>query len=157
MRQFRTFRVGLEESGADGINRFLRNVRVIAIDKKFVEVSEGSFWVFLVEYEVAQDNAHGRRERVDYEQVMSGSKLELFNRLRKLRHEFSIRDAVPAYAVFTNEMAERMLEIKELTLVNLQTIEGFGKARAEKYGAQILQVLLEGQGHADAVGADLHK
>jgi len=151
MRQFRTFRVGLEESGADAFNRFLRNVRTISVDKKFVEDGEGSFWVFLVEYEVAQENASGRRERVDYEQVLSGSKLILFNQLRKLRADFAKKESVPAYVVFTNEMIELMVNLEKPTQKTLFEIPGFGKAKAERYGAQVLALLLEQHEQADTV------
>jgi superfamily II DNA helicase RecQ len=142
MRQFRTFRVGLEESGTDSFNRFLRNVRALSVDKKFVESGEGSFWVFLVEYEVAQENASGRKERVDYKEVLPPEQFLRFDNLRKLRQDLAKAAGVPAYSVFTNEMAEAMVKIPEPNITRLKEIAGFGDQKAESYGAKILSCLL---------------
>ena len=43
------------------------------------------------------------KEKVDYKLVLSEADFSLFSRLREIRKQIAIADAVPAYAVFTDE------------------------------------------------------
>jgi len=67
---------GLEQA-EDEINRFLRSVRVVNIQREFVPQGENSFWCMVVEYLVqgASDadgrNGKNNKARIDYKEVLS--------------------------------------------------------------------------------------
>jgi hypothetical protein len=45
----------------------------------------------------------GGRSQVDYKEILSSSEFTVFSELRRIRKEISQTEAVPAYAIFTNE------------------------------------------------------
>ena len=51
------------------------------------------------------------------------------------------------YAVCTNEQLAEMAKARAATLADLKKIDGFGDAKAEKYGEAFLAAIREGSGH----------
>ena len=66
----------------------------------------------------------------------------LFNALREWRMERSKDEGVPPYIVCTNKQFASMISAKPSSLAQLNEIEGFGKKRLEKYGKDILEILV---------------
>lgn len=83
------------------------------------------------------------RNRVDYKEVLSESEFALFAKLRDLRKEISLAEAVPVYTVFTNEQLASMVQQHAQTKSDLEKITGVGDARIEKYGARFLAAIGE--------------
>ncbi|OQC01933.1 MAG: ATP-dependent DNA helicase RecQ [Candidatus Hydrogenedentes bacterium ADurb.Bin101] len=65
----------------------------------------------------------------------------MYSRLRERRRELAEQEAVPVYAVCTNEQLAEMAKRRVSTPGGLQEIEGFGEAKAAKYAAGLLEVL----------------
>jgi hypothetical protein len=67
------------------VNRFLRSVRVVHLQREFVPQGDNSFWSLAVEY--LADGAPGprRRARIDYKAVLSPEAFGIFATLREWR------------------------------------------------------------------------
>lgn len=86
LRFFRVPAVGGPELEAD-LNRFLRSVRPLTVDRQFVAAGAHSFWSLCVEYlaspKVRAEQAG--RERVDYKAELTPEAFAVFARLREAR------------------------------------------------------------------------
>jgi superfamily II DNA helicase RecQ len=85
---------------------------------------------------------------VDYKEVLNEADFAVFSRLRDLRKVIAEKEAVPAYAIFTNEQLAAMVTGKVESLTEMGKIDGIGAARIEKYGAAFLKALTEKGGAA---------
>jgi superfamily II DNA helicase RecQ len=135
----------------DALNQLLQGGRIASVRKEFVANGEDSFWAFCVEYlEPATGGPKGRTgtaPKVDYKERLSAEDFAVFAKLRELRKELAEKEAVPAYAIFTNEQLAAMVTGKVSSLSDLGKIDGVGDARQDKYGRAFLD-LLAGKGAA---------
>ena len=83
------------------------------------------------------------RERVDYKEVLSADEFRVFSLLRDVRKTASQQAGIPLYSVFTNEQLARMVQERMQTKADLQTIDGVGQARIDKFGDAFVAVLRE--------------
>lgn len=83
----------------------------------------------------------GKSRRVDYKEVLSEEDFALFAKLREERKKLAAAEAVPVYAVCINEQMAEMAKNKPLTAAALKEINGFGEAKAGKYGEAFLNGL----------------
>ena len=74
---------------------------------------------------------------------MSPQDTRLFNALKEKRMEIAASIGIPAYCVATNKTLINMVEMKPLTIEQLQTVFGFGPAKIRAYGDPLLRVVLE--------------
>jgi superfamily II DNA helicase RecQ len=138
------------EDGVGEVNRFLRAVRVLSVEKHLVGADPGAFWAICVQYldRLGEGNRGGAgdrlRPKVDYKEILSEADFSVFARLRDLRKAMAEREAVPPYSIFTNEQLASMVTQKAESLAALGQIEGIGAARLEKYGAFFLEALKTG-------------
>jgi len=130
------------------INSFLSRHRIVSMDRRWVEQGSSSFWAICVDH-IPHGGGDGRRgavfgrNRVDYKQVLSPDEFVVFSRLRDLRKEIAQIEAVPVYAVFTNEQLAQAVQQRCRSAADLQQIDGIGAARIEKYAPQMLVILGE--------------
>lgn len=133
------------QEAEEELNGFLARHRVVGIDRRWVDLGTSSFWAVCVDHLVAGPDARRGasfgRNRVDYKQVLSPTEFAAFSRLRELRKEIAQADAVPVYAVLTNEQLALIVQQRCRTAADLGRIEGVGDARVEKYGGRILEIL----------------
>jgi len=154
--QYRCFSIGArgEPEAEEAFNRFLRSVRVLSVEREFVTDGPASFWSFCVAYLDSPKVAgrQGKPPRVDYREVLSAADFAVFARLREVRKTLAEAEAVPAYAVCTNEQLAAMATACPQSLSALRRIEGIGEAKAAKYGEHFLAVLREGRDDGEAGG-----
>lgn len=67
--------------------------------------------------------------------------IELFEMLRELRNQIADENDLIHYQIFTQKALYEICEKLPVTKKQLLEINGFGKIRVEKYGAQILEVI----------------
>ena len=141
--QYKTYIVGIEDQVMEAeLNRFLRSVRVLQVQKEFVDIGTQSFWSFCVEYiESSAVTAKNVRSKVDYKEVLSPKDFELFSSLRELRKALATEEAIPVYAVCTNAQLAEMASHSPKTLQEFKKIEGLGSAKVEKYGEKFVEFL----------------
>jgi superfamily II DNA helicase RecQ len=114
------------------------------VRKEFVPNGEDSFWAFCIEYldgSVGSEKSRSSGPKVDYKEVLSEADFAVFAKLRDLRKAISEKEAIPAYAIFTNEQLAAMVTEKVDRLSALGKINGVGTARIEKYGAAFVAML----------------
>jgi len=149
--QYKFFIIPIKDLDAaeESFNRFLRTVRLLSTDRKFVENGENSFWALSVEYldsqksEGSTGKGAGRFKKIDYREILSPEDFALYAKLRDWRKSTGEKESVPLYTIFTNEQLAKMAQQKIKTLAELGALTGIGVARVDKYGSNILAVIQE--------------
>lgn len=129
------------------MNRVLASERIVFTERNFVADGANSFWAICIGTEgrdVSTKGSGKSQEKVDYREVLSPEDFASYVRLRDLRKQISQRDAVPPYAVFTNDQLATMVQQKVASKTALGQIEGIGPARVEKYADVFLNELRAG-------------
>ncbi len=147
--QYKLFTINIydHQAAEEELNRFLRSVRVLAIQKELVVQGERVCWAFAVEYleDVAVTAAFGSakdgRKRIDYRELLPPEDFAIFARLREWRKEVADREAVPVYTVFTNEQLARIAGERVMTIAALSALDGVGEARLSKYGEAVVALV----------------
>jgi superfamily II DNA helicase RecQ len=145
------------EQSEEELNSFLRSHRVLAIDRRWVDQGENSFWAICIDYLDAPNRKEGGgtassagRNRVDYRQILSPEQFTQFVALRDLRKEIAGEDSVPVYAVMTNEQLAQVVQREVTDKSALLAIPGLGEAKVEKYGQRVLDFLKQDGATSDA-------
>lgn len=146
--QYRLFTIPAydPEIELEELNRFLRSVKVLQVDRQFQ--AEDRVWQMLVGYQdsnsVKSTTGRGNRKkpRIDYREVLEPDQFVIFDRLRRWRKEQAGVENIPAYAIFTNEQLAALSSLNEFTLSSIGTVDGIGAARLEKYGDAVLELCL---------------
>ncbi len=73
---------------------------------------------------------------------------ELFERLRDWRLQRAKADDVPAFVVFTDATLQLLAELRPGSADDLLRVNGIGRAKLERYGEDVLEVLQEFLGNA---------
>lgn len=144
------FHIGTRDAEAmeAELNSFLSRHRIVTIERRFVDCGLDSFWALCVDYlhgepsAGASHGAPGRADRkVDYKEVLNPEQFEIFAKLRDLRKQLAEQEAVPVYAVFTNEQLAEMVRQNVKDLSGLRKIQGIGEAKVEKFAAPFLALI----------------
>lgn len=153
MAQYNTFFIPHGDGGGqqEALNGFIRAHRVMAVEK--CVFPEG--WAFCVEWLDGPVNggasatpfAAYQREKIDYMKVLPPEVFARFSELRKRRKAIADADGVKPFVVMTDAQLAKVAEIEKPTMADLKKVDGFGEAKAEKYGARLLE---RGDGVADA-------
>ena len=144
--QLKVFTITIHDAGAalEEVNTFLRAHRVLSVERHFVQDGANSVLAICVSYlgGASQPMAAGsKRPKIDYREVLSEADYAVYAKLRNLRKELAEREAVPAYALFTNDQLAEMVQRRVRSLTAMKEIEGVGDAKIEKYGASFLALL----------------
>jgi superfamily II DNA helicase RecQ len=133
------------EEGTEELNRFLRGHRVVTIEKKLLNDDGMAFWTACVEYlDGPARTAPGRHEpKIDYKDILDDIEFPVFARLRVLRKQIATREAIPAYAVFTNEQLAQIVKSKACSRADFARIEGIGDSKIEKYAEEFIGIMKE--------------
>lgn len=121
------------------MNVFLRSKKVLQVKELLVNSeTEGVFWCFCVRYVDDVTAAEREKIKVDYREVLDEASFRRFSAFREIRKKVALDDAVPAYAVFTdNELAELAKE-EVLTLEVIKSLKGVGEKKVEKYAQHFI-------------------
>ncbi len=127
------------ETELNEMNGFLRAQKVLTIDKQFVSLGENAYWSFCITYlqlskqSTMAQNAQ-RQNKIDYKEVLDVATFAVFSTLRTIRKQIAENEAVPAYAVFTDSELAEIAKLENIDVAHLQSIQGIGQKKAEKYG-----------------------
>ncbi len=126
---------------------FLKDKEVLSIRDHFFVKHEVPYLAVLVTYyphspETPASPAPAQKPaEPSWRDLVTAEALPLFNTLRDWRAERGKRDGVPPYVVCTNRQFAAMVQARPQSLSGLAEIEGFGKAKLDKYGQEILGLL----------------
>jgi len=123
------------ENETEKMNNFLSGIRIISVQKEIVKTGEASFWSFVIEfYQEHGNNLAGRKNKIDYREVLSEEDFSVYSTLRELRKQIAETNAVPVYAVFTNEQLSEMVKKRIVSKNALSKITGVGDKKVNAYG-----------------------
>ena len=132
-------------AATDELNELLRSRRVLSVERHFCSTGPEPGWAVCVECANTGDGRSsdrtGRKNNVDYREVLDAETFTLFAALRAWRKAAAEKEGVPPYAILTNEQMAQVAERRCKTVGELETIAGFGTARSRKYGEGILELL----------------
>lgn len=140
---------GCAES-TEELNQFLRSHRVVGVERQLIQEGANSYLSFSVEYlerETRQSpvsspsSGRSSKAKVDCREILSPDDFAAFVKLRDLRKELAAEEAVPVYAVFTNEQLAAIVLTKARHKNDLRQVAGIGDGRLEKYGDRVIESL----------------
>jgi len=118
------------------LNRVLAANRVLEVEQRFFQNEKGGCWTFCIRYIQSMSPAEyaSSKEKVDYKRVLGEQEFKVFSALREIRKQLAAQDAVPAYAVFTDEELANIARLPALEASKLISIKGIGDKKVQKYG-----------------------
>jgi superfamily II DNA helicase RecQ len=129
------------------LNEFLARQKVVSIERKLIDQGVSSFWAVCVDF-LNQPPSDGfsrsnvSRNRVDYKAILPPDEFTVYSKLREMRKELAQSEAVPVYALFTNEQLAQMVRRRCRSKAELLLIEGVGESKIDKYADRLLPLLL---------------
>ncbi len=94
------------------------------------------------------------KNEVKQEKAKTAAKNSLFETLRKLRYEIAQEEEVPAYVIFSDASLRHMEILRPMSDEDFLAVEGVGKAKLEKYGADFINAIIEFQRNKSVVKKD---
>ena len=96
---------------------------------------------------------HERRD--EWRKLLTDADMAFFNILRDWRSKRCKKDGIPPYAVFNNLELAHIVKSRPQNVSELMQIKGIGKAKVDKYGAEILDFSkVNVEGTPEKVGND---
>ena len=140
--QVRIYMIPLTDAGGamQEMNSFLASHRVLEMEQHFHALERGAYWSFCVRYlQSANGGGASSKLKVDYRAVLEPEEFARFAKLREVRKVIAQSEAIPAYAIFTDEELASIAQLKEISFSSIQTVKGIGEKKAQKYGALLLE------------------
>ncbi len=148
-------------------NAFCDAHRVAALDRQLVHDGAASFWALCVTVVDGPGplpaglkraprgaaDADPAAAKPDYRQLLSEADFSVFAALRTWRKHQAESEAVPVYAVFTNEQLAEIARRRCATRQALAAIDGVGDARLQRYADAVLRCVAETGQAAGAAAA----
>lgn len=143
--QFRFFHIPAIDpaAGTEALNSFLKQHRILTVEREFVSDGQNSFWSVCVRYAVdhADETKPTKKRTIDYREVLDEHDFAVYAKLRTLRKELSEKEGVPAYALLTNEQMAKAVTTRVSSTSDLAKISGVGEGKVKKYGDAFVKVL----------------
>jgi hypothetical protein len=117
------------EASEQDLNGFLASHKVVSIERKLIDQGVNSFWAICVDFlthtpsdGTARSNL--TRSRVDYKAILPPEEFAVYSELREMRKELDQTEAVPVYALFTNEQLAQMVHGRMTRRPNTGLVKG---------------------------------
>ncbi len=140
--QVKLFTIPITDDGnfLEEMNRFLRANKILEVENRLVSNERGASWCFCVKYlPTAPAFQKTNNVKKDYKSELSEEIFKVFSKLREVRKEIAAEDAVPAYAVCTDQELAEIAALPEINEETLKSVRGFGEKKFEKYGQLFIQ------------------
>lgn len=143
--QIRVFNIPIGDTGQmqAEMNKFLATNRVLEIEQHFYQNEKGAYWSFCVRYlgsNLSNFHQQSKKIKVDYKELLNENEFAIFSKLRECRKIIAANDAVPAYAVFTDEELAGIVRLPAIEVGKLISVKGIGDKKVEKYGSQLIEL-----------------
>ncbi|MBF0227933.1 MAG: HRDC domain-containing protein [Desulfobacterales bacterium] len=138
---FKIFCVAFEKSSKgfndEMINKFLLNKELKSWKAEFFQNENESYWTVFVEYDEILKEKYILKE----EENLEDTEKVLLDRLKKWRKERADKDGLPVFIIANNSELLRIVQNAPKSIEELKIIKGFGKAKIEKYGDDIIGIV----------------
>lgn len=109
----------------------------------FQSASGRAYWTAFVE--VQRRSGQADDTGIDLDEAQK----KRYEGLREWRNTYAEGLGIAPYLIANNRQLKQMAQLDPPTLVSIGGVRGFGKAKSEKYGTLILQILLEENAQQD--------
>lgn len=130
------------------LRAFVKDRQVCAVRDHFFVKDNTPYLAVVVTYRVAPppnvpatSEAEPKEKSPSWRDLLDPEDYPLFNALRDWRMERSKEDGVPPYIICTNKELAALVKARPQRLAQLGEVRGFGKAKTEKYGNDLLALL----------------
>lgn len=139
------FNSALEQFDDTKLQEFIKDKESLSVRDHFFVKNDTPYITIVIHYQEnhEQPTASGSARKRDesWRELIKDDELPLFNTLRSWRSERAKRDGIPPYIICTNRQLAEMVSERPLSLSALAKINGFGRAKVDKYGKAILPLL----------------
>lgn len=123
----------------DDLNSFLRSKKIVQVEQQLVQQGQTACWSFCIRYTEDYSPFNKSKEKPDYKEVLGEVAFKRFLDLREIRKKLAKEESLPAYAIFTDEELSAIAKIDNLTMASLESVEGIGPKKVEKFGVYFIQ------------------
>jgi len=143
--QLKLFTIPITDNGRflEELNLFLRTHKILELENHLINNEKGASWCFCVKYIENNTIALKTDKKPDYKAELKEHEFKKFSKLREIRKQLADENAVPAYAVFTDEELANIARLETINVKNLQTINGIGQKKVEKYGDKLITAYIK--------------
>lgn len=146
-----------EQFDEEDLHAFIKDKEVLSAREHFFIKQETPYLVVFLTYLPGtgdQPKAPGGAKAESWRELLTDAQLPLFNTLREWRSERAKQEGVPPYIICTNQQLAQMVAARPESLAGLGNIQGFGKAKSEKYGKELLALLRPQAAKKETVSSD---
>jgi len=118
----------------EGLNNFCVNKKLASYKAEFFTSNGSSYWTVFIEYDPLLEPAGEVSDLKEADMV-------LYNKLRQWRREQAEAQGVPVFIISTNGILKQVAIRKPETVEELKNIRGIGKAKLEKYGQELIDLV----------------
>ncbi|MCD9855834.1 HRDC domain-containing protein [Epilithonimonas sp. JDS] len=122
------------------INDFLAKFEVLHTNSQLIE-DETNYWSVLVSYQEKKAKEPVNKITSISEEELTEEEVIIYNKLKDWRSEKAKESQLPSYIIFHNAHLMTIAKNKPSNLEDLEQVNGIGKTKIEKYGAEIIEVL----------------
>ncbi|MCC6414024.1 MAG: HRDC domain-containing protein [Saprospiraceae bacterium] len=127
------------ESIGEDLNAFLRSKKILQVEQHLVSLQDAAYWCFAVRYLESGGPGELNKPRIDYKEVLDEATFARFSKLREIRKKVAQEEAIPAYAVFTDEELAGLAQLEKLTAETMRSIKGIGEKKVERYAKYFIE------------------
>jgi len=132
----------------DELRDFIKDKEVISMHDYLFIRNEVPYLTLIIKYFPIRQEVDSRYTKVPpkgrrdepWREMLTEADMGLFNLLRDWRSQRCKKEGVPPYIVVTNVQLAHIVKSRPQSLIELMKIEGIGKAKADKYGEDILKI-----------------
>ncbi len=128
------------------VRDFIKDKEILSLKDHFFIKDEIPYLVIIIIYRMKSLDSpvETRKQKEEaWREILSDEDMPLFNSLRSWRAERAKSDGISHYIICTNKQLATMIKFRPQSLNALSNIEGFGRARVEKYGKDLLNILAD--------------
>lgn len=122
------------------LNDYLERYDIVDLNTQLVQ-GDINFWSVFINYEEKQIKPTSSKTNVNPDEQLSDEETIIYDKLKNWRAEKAKESQLPPYIIFHNAHLVAIAKHKPSNFEDLENIKGLGKAKIEKYGVEIIEVL----------------
>lgn len=122
------------------LNDYLERYDIIDLNTQLVQ-GDINFWSVFINYEEKQIKPTSSKTNVNPDEQLSEEETIIYDKLKNWRAEKAKESQLPPYIIFHNAHLVAIAKHKPSNFEDLENVKGLGKAKIEKYGVEIIEVL----------------